>query len=107
MYKILGSDGKEYGPATLDPLKQCSRHGRINSETKVLIVGETDWNRAGDVREIALLLPQPTAASSSGASPPKIPYPGRPQQQNGLAITSFVLGLLAMLCFGLLTGIPA
>ena len=42
MYKIIGSDGKEYGPISLAQLKQWLAEGRLNHESKVLAEGETE-----------------------------------------------------------------
>jgi hypothetical protein len=51
MYKIIGADGKEYGPVTSQQLRQWRDEGRVNLETRVLPEGETDWKRLGDVAE--------------------------------------------------------
>lgn len=43
MYRIIGSDGKEYGPVTAEQLRQWVAEGRINALTKVQAEGETEW----------------------------------------------------------------
>lgn len=60
--------------------------------------------------------PQP-ASSSPGSPPPVSPYgnvppaqpgyPGQPQQTDGKATTSMILGILSITCLGVLAGIPA
>jgi hypothetical protein len=39
MYKIIGADGKEYGPITADQLRAWIVEGRANAQTKVLMEG--------------------------------------------------------------------
>ncbi len=103
MYKIIGSDGKEYGPVSLEQLRQWVAQGRVNAQTRVQTVGAADWKTAAEFPELGL------AAAVSGTDSARAPL-SRGQaggQQNGLAITSFVLGLLSLVCLGLLAGIPA
>jgi hypothetical protein len=61
MYKIIGSDGKEYGPITLDQLKQWFSEGRVNAQTQVLPEGTTEWVSAGQLPELASAAPPPPA----------------------------------------------
>ena len=63
MYKIIGADGKEYGPITTDQLKQWITENRVNAQTKVLAEGATDWKSLGEIPEVAAALPiTPVAA---------------------------------------------
>lgn len=105
MYKIIGTDGKEYGPISLDQLRQWIAQGRINGQTRVQVAGATEWKTAAEFPELGLA----SAGSVPGAafSPPPLTGGQSPAQQNGLAITSFVLGLMSLLCFGFLAGLPA
>jgi hypothetical protein len=105
MFRIIGADGKQYGPISLEQMRRWIADGRVNAQTRVQADGAADWKTAAEFPELGL-------ASTGGvpgagpASPP--PVTGQsPAQQQGLAITSFVLGLLSLVCFGLLTGIPA
>src|SRR5882672_7897065 len=104
MYKITGSDGKEYGPITLDQLQQWIAQGRVNAQTRVQEPGSTDWKMASEFPELRW------AFGSTGippASPPPLPPSQIAAQAKGLAIASFVLGLTSIvLCLGVLTGIP-
>ncbi len=43
MYKIIGADGKEYGPATREQLREWQRQGRINLRTLVRPEAGGDW----------------------------------------------------------------
>lgn len=51
MFKIIGADGKEYGPVTSDQVRQWIREGRANAQTRVLPEGATDWTALGDFPE--------------------------------------------------------
>ncbi len=46
MYKIIGADGKEYGPISIEQLRQWATDGRINAHTLIQPEGATDWKAA-------------------------------------------------------------
>jgi hypothetical protein len=67
MYKIIGADGREYGPIAADQLRQWIAEGRANAQSKVMVMveGSTDWQRLGELPEFASDLgPQPGKGSS-------------------------------------------
>jgi hypothetical protein len=43
MYRIIGADGKEYGPISADVLRQWISQGRANAQTRARLEGTTDW----------------------------------------------------------------
>lgn len=51
MFKIIGADGKEYGPVTSDQVRQWIRDGRANAQTRVQPEGAVDWTTLGDLPE--------------------------------------------------------
>ncbi len=53
MYRILGGDGKEYGPVTADTLRQWVREGRANAQTQVRVEGSAVWQPLATVSELA------------------------------------------------------
>jgi hypothetical protein len=53
MYKIIGADGREYGPVTADQLRQWIRDGRANAQTKAQAEGATDWKTLAELPEFA------------------------------------------------------
>src|SRR5215471_13093751 len=65
MYRIIGTDGKEYGPVTADQVRQWISEGRANAQTKILPEGGTEWKRLADLPEFAAAL-----AARAGAAPP-------------------------------------
>ncbi|MCU0785075.1 MAG: DUF4339 domain-containing protein [Verrucomicrobia bacterium] len=69
MYKIIGADGKEYGPITADQLKQWITEGRANAQTKVLAEGGTEWKTLAEIPEFAAAPPitaTPTPVMAAG-----------------------------------------
>ncbi len=63
MFSIIGGDGKEYGPVSVDQVKRWLAEGRANLDTQVRRVGEEQWRRIGDCGEI------------TGNVPPVIDHP--------------------------------
>jgi hypothetical protein len=107
MYKIIGTDGKEYGPVDLDQLRQWASQGRINSQTRIKEGDGTDWRTASEIPEVAALF-APQIKTAPPPLPPVLSAPAPSIQEKGLAIFSFVLGILSfVLCLSALTGIPA
>jgi uncharacterized membrane protein len=49
MFKIIGADGKEYGPVSGDQVRQWVREGRANAQTRVQPEGRTDWVSLGQL----------------------------------------------------------
>jgi competence protein ComGC len=95
MYKIIGADGKEYGPVSTEQLRQWLREGRVNSETKIQQEGATDWLPLSLVPEFAVEVSPPGVTPAQGSAP------GGPAKASGLAITSLVLGILGLFSCGL------
>ncbi len=56
MYKVIGADGKEYGPVSAEQLRQWIAEGRANGQTKVLADGATEWKALGQMPEFAAVL---------------------------------------------------
>lgn len=108
MYKIVGADGKQYGPVSLEQFKHWVAQSRVNPQTRVQAEGSTEWKPAGEIPELNELFTT-AGAGSSAALPPISPLTMGSGQEpaKGLAISSFVLGLLSLICFGPFTGIPA
>ena len=62
MYRIIGADGREYGPSTADQLRQWIREGRINAYSKVRQEGATEWKAASEFSEFADAFTRPSGA---------------------------------------------
>jgi prepilin-type processing-associated H-X9-DG protein len=103
MYRILGADGKEYGPVTAEVLRQWIAQSRANSQTKVKAEGSAEWQALASVPEF-----EADFAVAAGAVP-AIAKPVSPAEvkTSGMAITSLVLGILGLLTCGVILGIIA
>ena len=67
-YTILGADGKEYGPATLEQLKDWVSEGRVTSTTHISRSDQPNtWLTAASYVELGIQA-QPVAAAKSAAS---------------------------------------
>lgn len=87
MYKILGGDGKEYGPISTETLRQWINEGRANAQTQVQPEGGA-WIALGQLPEfIAILNPQPPGAGIGGA-----PMPGMAGPVSSAQAAQMVLG---------------
>jgi len=106
MYKILGTDNKEYGPVPAEQLRQWILQGRANRNTLVQAEGATSW------KPLSLF---PEFSATLGSVAPTLPAPGPVQAvsdgTNGLAVTSLVAGIvslpgLACCCFPTMLSAP-
>jgi hypothetical protein len=70
MYKIIGADGREYGPVGPEQLRQWIRDGRANERT-MAIGPDGGWKALGDYSEFADVF-------RAGAVPPPPPPPPPP-----------------------------
>ena len=111
MYKIMGADGKEYGPVSGEVLRQWIAERRANAQTRVQAEGSAEWKA---------LLELPEFSATFGSAPPPISPPplsggvasNRPQgKTSGMAVASLVLGLVGFCgitaILGLIFGIVA
>lgn len=57
MYKVIGADGKEYGPITAEQFRQWLSEGRLNAHTKVRPEGSLEWRTVAEIPELATYLP--------------------------------------------------
>ena len=99
MYRVLGADGKEYGPINGEILRQWITDGRANAQTKVKGEGSPDWQLLASVPEFADVF---TAAP--GAPPPLTATPAA-VKTSGMAIASLVLGILGLCGITALVGL--
>src|ERR1700744_5201274 len=90
-YRIVGNDGKIYGPVSADQIRAWIVQGRVESRTPIFVDGATDWSFVGMLPEFA---------GNFNASPPPAgpPKSFAPAQNNTLAMWSLVCGALAWMC---------
>jgi hypothetical protein len=98
MYRIIGADGREYGPITSEQLRQWVAEGRANAQTRVLVERSMDWKTVGELPEFASPPPGVEAAPPPMA-PISMPTASGDilNQVNGPAI-----GLIAVAILGFL-----
>jgi len=97
MFKILGGDGKEYGPVTAETLRQWVNEGRANAQTQVRAEGAANWVPLGQAPEFAALFSAPPIGMTSAVGGMPV---GR-GRTSGMAITSLVMGILSIASCGL------
>ena len=112
VYKILGSDGEEYGPITSGQLKQWIAESRVEKRTPIFPESGDDWIFLESLPEFAALfdadgaplrLASPQEAQSASGRPP-VTRPGN----NPLASVAYYLGVLSLIPIaGALPGIAA
>lgn len=73
MFKILGADGKEYGPVADAQLRQWIREGRAGGTTQVRADGGAGWVALNTLPEFAdVFAAPPPGAAIAGAVPPVV-----------------------------------
>ena len=93
MYKIIGNDGKTYGPISADQIRQWIAQGRADSRTAVIADGAGEWTFLGLLPEFAREL----AGTPPVMAPPKIgALPVK--KTNNFATAGFVCGLISLAC---------
>ena len=102
MYKIIGADGKEYGPIPPEVLRQWIADGRADARTRVLVEGTSDWKTLAEVPALSGLL----SAAPAPALPAAIMPGAEGPKTNSLAMTGMIMGILALTCGLCCYGLP-
>jgi TM2 domain-containing membrane protein YozV len=103
MYKIIGADGRHYGPADAEQIKRWVAEGRARAETLVQAEGSAEWKPLGSFPELAAALqpPQvspvppgiaPVSSTLAAKASNKIPAGVCGILLGGLGIHKFILG---------------
>jgi len=93
MYKIIGNDGKTYGPVAAEQIRAWLVQGRVENRTAVLGDGATEWTFLGLLPEFAPLFSGPPPV----ITPPKISaLPAR--STNGFATAGLICGIISCAC---------
>lgn len=94
-YKIIGGDGQEYGPATLDELKSWISAGRVTGATQVFRSDLGTWAAASQFAELQLaasVSPPTVTAPVSSATQPQL----EAQLKSGAGWFYWIAGLSAV-----------
>ena len=91
MFKIIGSDGREYGPVSADQVRQWIAQGRANAQTLTQTVGTTEWKPLGSFVEFGGGTPSlpPAAPPVTATTSPMVP-----PTTNSMAVAGLAFGLL-------------
>ena len=71
-YKIIGGDGRQYGPVPAEELRKWIAENRLNAKSVVQLEGTTDWQPLGSVAEFS-------DAFGNAALPPLVSAPPNPE----------------------------
>jgi hypothetical protein len=104
MYRIIGADGREYGPISAEQLRQWIAESRANAATRVQVEGSPEWKPLASLPEFSHLfagtIPQP-------GSPGVFPVGTMPPSKSaGFATAGLILGIVSLTvglcrCYGL------
>ena len=83
MYRLIGADGREYGPITADQVRQWIAEHRANGQTKARAEIATEWKTLADFPEF-----------SPALSPPAVP-PRQPPLMNAVDAEALAQEILA------------
>ena len=97
MYKIIGADGREYGPATAGQLRQWIAEGRANAQTPTLAPGAPEWKPLGVLPEFAGHF-APTIPPTIGPPRPGTSMAGPIPKTNSFATAGLIFGILSLTC---------
>jgi prepilin-type processing-associated H-X9-DG protein len=97
MYRVLGADGKEYGPVPAEAVRQWIAEGRVNPRSQLKPEGAAEWQTVGSIPEFAALF---APAPGGGLAEPLTGQTG-PAKTSRLAVASLVLGILGLLTCGI------
>ena len=76
MYRIIGTDGQQYGPVPPEQIRRWLSENRVNAQTLTQLEGTQDWKPLISFGEFAADLksqPPTTTATAAGAPPPAVP----------------------------------
>jgi hypothetical protein len=101
MFKILGVDGKEYGPVSAEVLRQWIADGRANAQSRVQTAGSTEWRPLSELPEFAADLAVPQSPQPPPINPSPLAAPLRVAKTSAMAISSVILGILGLITCGI------
>jgi TM2 domain-containing membrane protein YozV len=98
MYKIIGTDGRPYGPASVEEMRRWIAENRVNAQTPVQMEGSQEWKPLCSFSEFASglnavpppIAPPPSAVASRASN--KIPAGVCGILLGPLGIHKFILG---------------
>ena len=97
MYKIIGTDGRQYGPVSADQIRQWLAQNRVNMQTMALAEGAIDWKPLSLFPEFASeIKPAPPGFPAAYPNPPSPYFNPRASNKIGAGICGILLGSLGI-----------
>ncbi|HTD66083.1 MAG TPA: DUF4339 domain-containing protein, partial [Candidatus Limnocylindria bacterium] len=96
MYRIIGGDGKEYGPVSADEVRRWIGERRLQLSSLIRVEDTAEWKPLS-------LFPEFSSAFAFVSAPAPFAMaatPMRTQQSNGMATTGLVFSCFALVCCG-------
>lgn len=102
MFKIIGGDGKQYGPVTVEQIREWITSGRANAQTSAQRDGEADWKSLAEFAEFAEALGASTGPTPSvpGSAAPLFPDSTLSAEQLASAVLSRPVEINVGHCLG-------
>ena len=86
MYRIIGTDGRQYGPVNAEQIRRWLAENRLHAQTLVQMEGVPDWKPLGSLAEFA--------ADLNAVPPPVILPPGAVAARASHKIAAGIFGIL-------------
>ncbi len=86
MYKIIGTDGRQYGPVNAEQIRRWLAENRVHAQTLVQTDGAQDWKPLSSLPEFT--------AELTAVPPPIIPAPGTVAARASNKIPAGICGIL-------------
>jgi hypothetical protein len=100
MFRMIGADGREYGPVSVEQLRQWLAEGRATGQTLICGEGTTAWKPLSSFPEFAFSSSPPVISRSVLQPQSQSLKP----QTHGMAVAGLVCGILGLFgglcCFG-------
>jgi len=98
MYRLIGSDGRQYGPASVEDIRRWISENRLNAQTIAHLEGAQEWKPLSAFPEFAPDFKIP--AGSTSPPPLQPPQPGPSDPRASSKIAAGIFGLL-LGCLGI------
>jgi len=105
MYKVIGTDGREYGPAEASHLREWIRQGRVEPQTPVFVAGSPDWTFVGLLPEFSQEFPKTVPPVLTSPVVPQGP-PANPLLRASMAKSGLFCGILSITVGCCCCGLP-
>jgi TM2 domain-containing membrane protein YozV len=94
MYKVIGSDGRQYGPVGAEQVRRWLAENRLNAQSLVCPDGAADWKPLSMLPEFAADFAAPPPASPSGPPPLSPPLGQTAHARASNKVAAGVCGIL-------------